>query len=225
MTSEDRTGPPNGPAAPAEDGWEALFWLVFWRSNNPIVLLDERRHILEINDPGVAVIGQPRGMLLGTELGEHFPPAERDAAAREWRSLLRAGERLGTRMLVRPDGSLVEIEWAARVVEVGGRRVVIAVWVRDDRLPPPSHVADAVGRLTRREREVTTLIALGYDTHRIGESLHISPETVKTHVRKAMSKLCAHTRAQLVAVALSTGQIERVPHLGEPVVPARAGGS
>ncbi len=224
MSSADQTDRGNGAATTAADGWEELFWLVFWRSSNPIVLLDEQRRILELNGPAVAVIGQPRGELLGTELAQHFPSAERDTAAREWRTLLRAGERLGTRVLVQPDGSTVEVEWAARLVQIGGRRVVIAVWMRDDRLPPPAHVADSVGRLTRREREVTTLIALGYDTGAIASSLHISPETVKSHVRKAMSKLCAHTRAQLVAVALCTGQIARVPHLGEPAAPVSGSG-
>ena len=59
--------------------------------------------------------------------------------------------------------------------------------------------------LTNREREVVTLIAAGHETSQIAEELNISPETVRTHVRNAMSKLGARTRAQLVAVALSAG--------------------
>jgi DNA-binding NarL/FixJ family response regulator len=78
-----------------------------------------------------------------------------------------------------------------------------------------------VRALTRREREVVTFIALGYDTREIAATLFVSPETVKSHVRKAMSKLGARTRAQLVAVALAGGQIAPVPHLGEEHVPGR----
>jgi DNA-binding CsgD family transcriptional regulator len=53
---------------------------------------------------------------------------------------------------------------------------------------------------------VVTLIALGHDTSQIADGLLVSPETVRTHVRNAMSKLGARTRAQLVAIALSTGE-------------------
>jgi DNA-binding NarL/FixJ family response regulator len=62
---------------------------------------------------------------------------------------------------------------------------------------------------------VVTLIALGRETGQIAEELHISGETVRTHVRNAMSKLCAHTRAQLVAVALCTDKAIHLPRLGE----------
>jgi DNA-binding CsgD family transcriptional regulator len=56
--------------------------------------------------------------------------------------------------------------------------------------------------LTERERQVITLIALGRETDEIAAELHISRETVRSHVRNAMSKLGVHTRAQLVAVTL-----------------------
>ena len=200
-------------AGSANEGWEALFWLVFERSTNPMLLLDEQRRILSANPAALAAIGRPRGELLGTSLAERFPPAERGQAERDFQSLLRTGERVGTRVLERPDGSSIEVEWAARAAHIGDRRVVIAVGVRDATLPHPARVGEAVAALTRREREVATLIALGADTNEIAASLHVSPETVKSHVRKAMRKLCVHTRAQLVAVALSEGQIARVPHL------------
>ncbi len=57
--------------------------------------------------------------------------------------------------------------------------------------------------LTRRERDVIGLIALGYSTAQSASELGISSETVRTHVRNAMSKLGAHSRAQLVALTLS----------------------
>jgi DNA-binding CsgD family transcriptional regulator len=60
--------------------------------------------------------------------------------------------------------------------------------------------------LTKRERELVTLIALGRSTEEIAEELCISGATVRTHVRNAMSKLGAHTRAQLVALVLSNEQ-------------------
>jgi DNA-binding NarL/FixJ family response regulator len=56
--------------------------------------------------------------------------------------------------------------------------------------------------LTQREREVLRLLADGHTNEEIGKRLFISPETVRTHVRKAMDKLDADTRTQAVATAL-----------------------
>ena len=69
--------------------------------------------------------------------------------------------------------------------------------------------------LTRREREVVTLIALGRESRQMGEELCVSRSTVKTHVRNAMGKLGVHTRAQLVATVLSRDDTLQRPRLGE----------
>ncbi len=62
-------------------------------------------------------------------------------------------------------------------------------------------------RLTEREREVMMLVASGLKSGDIAGQLFLSPETVKSHVHNALSKLGAHTRAHAVAIALVTGQI------------------
>ncbi|MDP9261183.1 MAG: response regulator transcription factor, partial [Actinomycetota bacterium] len=56
--------------------------------------------------------------------------------------------------------------------------------------------------LTQREREVLRLLAEGNTNNQIGAVLTISPQTVRTHVQKAMEKLGATTRVQAVAIAL-----------------------
>ncbi len=56
--------------------------------------------------------------------------------------------------------------------------------------------------LTQRERETLRLLADGLSNEEIGKQLFISPETVRTHIRKAMAKLDADTRTQAVATAL-----------------------
>ena len=58
------------------------------------------------------------------------------------------------------------------------------------------------GKLTQRELDVLGLLSDGLANEEIGKRLHISPETVRTHVRKAMAKLEADTRTQAVATAL-----------------------
>lgn len=67
--------------------------------------------------------------------------------------------------------------------------------------------ADA-DRLTAREREVLTHVAMGRTDPRIAERLGVSAATIRTHVERARAKLGAKTRAQAVAKALRTRQIE-----------------
>ena len=56
--------------------------------------------------------------------------------------------------------------------------------------------------LTQRERDVLRLLSDGNSNEQIGAVLSISPQTVRTHVQKAMEKLGATTRVQAVAIAL-----------------------
>ena len=65
-----------------------------------------------------------------------------------------------------------------------------------------SDAAARATKLTQREREVLRALADGLTNEEIGNELSISPETVRTHVRKAMDKLDADTRTQAVAIAL-----------------------
>jgi PAS domain S-box-containing protein len=182
--------------------WERLFRLVFERSSNPILLLDDQRRIVEVNDAAVALFGGERERLVGDSIVDSIRPAERDRAAHEWDAFLRSGEYSGTRVLLRADGSEVQIDFAARIALVGGQRLAVYVAAGDDPSYSPASAPAAELPLTEREREIVTLIALGRETAQIAAELHISPETVRTHVRNAMARLGAHTRAQLVATVL-----------------------
>jgi DNA-binding NarL/FixJ family response regulator len=70
---------------------------------------------------------------------------------------------------------------------------------------PPS--ATRLERLTEREREVMALAAEGLSNQEIAERLFVSPATAKTHVSRAMIKLGARDRAQLVVLAYESGLI------------------
>ncbi|GGX96247.1 response regulator [Streptomyces hiroshimensis] len=61
--------------------------------------------------------------------------------------------------------------------------------------------------LTGREREVLVQVAGGLSNDEIGERLEVSPLTVKTHVNRAMAKLGARDRAQLVVIAYESGLV------------------
>jgi DNA-binding NarL/FixJ family response regulator len=61
--------------------------------------------------------------------------------------------------------------------------------------------------LTDRERQIVSLVAEGLTNDEVGERLTISPDTVRTHVGRAMSKLEARDRAQLVVIAFQSGLV------------------
>jgi DNA-binding NarL/FixJ family response regulator len=65
--------------------------------------------------------------------------------------------------------------------------------------------------LTAREREVMALAAEGQSNHEIAEKLFVSPLTVRTHVHRAMMKLNARDRAQLVVIAYQSGLVQAGP--------------
>jgi RNA polymerase sigma factor, sigma-70 family len=71
----------------------------------------------------------------------------------------------------------------------------------------PAPVDAALDVLTEREREMVALVAHGLSNEDIAARLHLSPLTVKTHVNRAMSKLRARDRAQLVVLAYQTGLV------------------
>jgi DNA-binding NarL/FixJ family response regulator len=75
---------------------------------------------------------------------------------------------------------------------------------RPERQAPPG-----LASLTEREREVVTLVAAGLSNEEIAVKLTVSPLTAKTHVSRAMTKLCARDRAQLVVLAYEHGLAPR----------------
>jgi DNA-binding NarL/FixJ family response regulator len=103
-----------------------------------------------------------------------------------------------------------ELLRAIRVVAAGGsllspgvtRRVIGEFVARRPRQPAPH---PGLRTLTEREREVVALVAEGLSNKEIAERLVISPATARTHVHRAMSKLYAHDRAQLVVIAFQSG--------------------
>jgi len=62
--------------------------------------------------------------------------------------------------------------------------------------------------LTSREMEVLHCLVLGKSSDLIADELHITPLTVRTHIRNLMSKLGVHTRLEAVSFALTRGLVQ-----------------
>jgi DNA-binding NarL/FixJ family response regulator len=73
--------------------------------------------------------------------------------------------------------------------------------------PGALHAPARLDQLTDREREVLALVAGGLSNDEIAERLYVSPLTAKTHVNRAMTKLGARDRAQLVVIAYQSGLV------------------
>ena len=102
-----------------------------------------------------------------------------------------------------------ELIQAVRVVAAGDALLspgvtkrLMAEFAARARQPRSTTELDA---LTEREREVMALVAEGLSNAEIAARLFVSPATAKTHVSRAMVKLGARDRAQLVVLAYETG--------------------
>jgi DNA-binding NarL/FixJ family response regulator len=73
--------------------------------------------------------------------------------------------------------------------------------------PDVRDTRDGLEELTAREREVMALAARGLNNVEIGDTIAVSPATAKTHINRAMMKLRARDRAQLVAFAYESGLV------------------
>ena len=123
--------------------------------------------------------------------------------------MLATGRFEGQTELVRADGSTVTVAWGATVETVTGRRLVLFVALSTSRREPPARTEASVPpegwTLSRRQREVVRLVALGFTGPEIAEELQLAHDTVRTHVRNAMAASGARSRAHLVAIALGGG--------------------
>jgi DNA-binding NarL/FixJ family response regulator len=92
----------------------------------------------------------------------------------------------------------LEQEWGPEQISAGVTRRLIAEFAarsRDTKTPA------RLSHLTPREREVVLLVASGLSNEEIAIQLYLSPSTAKTHTNRAMTKLGARDRAQLVVFA------------------------
>ncbi|MDP9143465.1 MAG: PAS and helix-turn-helix domain-containing protein [Actinomycetota bacterium] len=185
-----------------------------------MLIADDQRRWVSGNAAASELLGIARDDIPWRTMDDFTPASERTRLAEHWQAFLTSGAAEGWYQLYVPDQGPIPVEFSATANVLPGRHLLVFIppdeasagQAEKGSLREPAwtlNAAEGSGRaqLTEREREVMTLVASGLHTAEVAERLFLSPETVKTHVQNAMSKLGAHTRAHGVAIALVTRQI------------------
>jgi DNA-binding NarL/FixJ family response regulator len=158
---------------------------------------------IEARRPRIALVDVRMPRLGGIELARRAASSAPETAVVLYtgygeRALLLEAIDAGARGFLLKEAPLADLVRAIEIVAAGGTYVdpVLAGYLAGPR------AAERLPNLTHRERDVLRLLSEGLSNEEIGKRLFISPETVRTHVRKAMDKLNADTRTQAVATAL-----------------------
>jgi PAS domain S-box-containing protein len=195
-----------------DPGWRPLFWTVFKSSRNAMAMVDDHRRHIEVNGPYVKLLGFGRRELIGEPM-DWFEAEKKRITLREWRARVAKGDHSGEHEMICADGSAVWVEFASHPAQVADRKLVLYVALGSStgaRRGKRTRGKRRQGKeLSQREKEIVHLVALGHSGPEIADELHITQNTVRTHMRNAMAKVGARSRAQLVAKSLGGGLLAR----------------
>jgi DNA-binding CsgD family transcriptional regulator len=193
----------------SRDGWPGLFSAAFAQSRNAMALVDGQRCVVDVNGAWVRLLDVRRDAVIGRAIGT-FVEGGPLLTPSEWEAEIADGRADGEVTMLRADGERVGVQWAATAEVVTGRRLVLFVALNTSRSGPRFRRPEAPATnaaLSPRELEVVRMVAEGGTAAEIGDELRLSHHTVRTHVRNAMDKLGARSRAHLVAQALGHGHV------------------
>jgi DNA-binding CsgD family transcriptional regulator len=185
------------------------FTLLFSGSATPMMLCDDDRRYTDANEAALELMRIDLASLRAMRIDDITPPELASSVEAIWTHFLRIGTLTGQYELQRADGTRVSVEYNATANVAPGQHLSIFIHQSESQ-GLPSRVVDEAherGRLTRRESEVLRLVAFGRSGPEIAGELGISHETVRVHVRNAMRKLGARTRAQAIGMAIAAGEI------------------
>ncbi|MFF3666094.1 response regulator [Microtetraspora malaysiensis] len=170
-----------------------------------VVMMDVRMPVLDGIEATRRIVGDPRLATVRVVILTMF----------ELDEYVFQGLRAGASGFLVKDSDPAQLLQAVRVVAAGDAllspgvtRRLIAEYAGRVVDAPATPELDV---LTEREREVVALVAAGLSNQEIAERMVVSPATAKTHVSRAMTKLSARDRAQLVVFAFDSGLVHPCP--------------
>jgi PAS domain S-box-containing protein len=165
--------------------------------NVPSYVLDEYGIIRWVNPAGERLVGNVRGKHFTSVVAPEEKSRAQDAFAKKVFGTVKTTDDADVFVLdEHGDRVLVEVN-SVRLLR--GDRVV-GVFGQVEHEPSSEPVA-ALAALTPRQTEVLRLLEYGRSTHQIAEELHLSPETVRNHIRHILKTLGVHSRLEAVALA------------------------
>ncbi len=176
-----------------------------------MTLIDEALVRVDVNPATCALYGVDREHLVGQRIADMLLDGRLPDTVPTWDQVMSRGAGTGEAVVVRPDGGHVDVEFAAQSGLIRGRPLVLVVVTMVDEEDPLASAEPTDAPLTAREHEIVRRLALGLTSREIAGEMVLSHETVRTHVRNAMGKVEARTRAQLVAIALAGRVLNPAP--------------
>jgi DNA-binding NarL/FixJ family response regulator len=188
-------------AGEAPDGLAAL---ELARRRRPDVVL------MDVRMPGLDGIEAARRLLTGD--GDHTP-AVLMLTTFDLDEYVYDALRAGASGFLLKDGPPEQLIEAVRIVAGGDALIAPAITkrliARFAQVAPPRTPPPALAELTPREREVLGLLARGLSNSEIAAELVLGDATVKTHVKRVLSKLGLRDRVQAVVFAYESGIVDR----------------
>jgi len=170
----------------------------------PAYAVDRFGVIRWINNSAYKLVGDIRGRQQSSLVVPEQAREAKESFLRKMMGTEKSTE--ATVVVVAPDGDRVQVDICSVPLREGGRIVGVfgVVKHREEETSPNPHP-----HLTPRQNQVLHLLARGRSTAQIAQELHLSPETVRNHVRMMMRALHAHSRIEALAVAHREGILRR----------------
>lgn len=185
---------------------------LFVHSLDPMLIVDDDRRCVDANAAACLFLRESREAICKLRVDDLTAPELRPDLEAMWSELVQDRLLADTvRWDLRlPDGASVQIDLSPLPHLSPGRHLAVILFpagrTRDTRLGHDRPTTNVL--LTRREREILTLVALGNTGIQIAGELSLSPDTVQTHVVNALIKLGAKNRAHAITLALLGGELD-----------------
>lgn len=173
----------------------------------PASLNDVDGRFVYVNEAAEQASGKSNAQWLGRHFTEPLPPEARDRVTTLFRHAVESGEPTDFEtVFIDASGHLRGVRAQHLPLHSGDEIVGVLILAFDVRRPASEPIGlELEPRLTPRQREILDLIASGLSTSEIAETLTLSTETVRNHVRSVFGELNVHTRLQAIASARRLG--------------------
>jgi PAS domain S-box-containing protein len=165
------------------------------RLNVPAYVIDTAGVIRWLNTAGMRLVGDVRGRQFTSVVAPEDRRFAREVFAQKVAGTASVTD--AEAVLVDEHGDRVAVDISSVPLMRGGHVIgVFGQVLHEEVQPAPAHPA-----LTPRQGEVLRLLEHGRSTSQIAQQLHLSPETVRNHVRGVLRALDVHSRLEAVAIA------------------------